>query len=313
MADFLLPAQAVLPVFLIIVLGFILKRTRFIDDSYVQTSSQIVFKIALPALIFTKIAETDFTKIWDSRFIVFIVGGTMALIGLIWLGARLFIQCPDKRGVFVQGSFRSNIAIIGLSVIAAGFSDEAMYIGTVILALLMPVYNITAVIILYCAKKEHKRSLVSILSGVMTNPLFLTAVLGIIFSLLNIPLPGILKRSAAIVGSAALPIALINVGASMYGKAGRSGNTLVWIAVFLKTAVVPAVMTAGAVALGYGGERLAALFIVTGCPAAVSSYIMAKGMGCNSTMAGSIVTWSTLVSMATISAGLVILRGMGLF
>jgi malonate transporter len=303
--------NAVGPVFLIIMLGYWLRRRERIDEAFIRMSSRLIFTIALPSLIFIKIAETDFLKIWDSSLILLIVAGTVVFIAAVWIAATLFIRNLDNRAVFIQGSFRSNIAIVGLAIIASGFSSNALTYGTVMLAFLMPLYNIISVVILAMAHHRKERNPHNILHGVVSNPLIIAAFGGLLISFLKIPIPLLLTKTVSSVGAIALPLALINIGATLHAQGNPSEVRLAWIASTLKTVVIPAGITLTAYHLGFRGEKLAALFIIFGSPTAVASYIMAQGFGCNHRLAGAIVTCSTLSSMFTQAVGIYILKSAG--
>ena len=138
--------NATVPVFAVMVLGFFLKRKGFLTDEFVQVGNKLVFRVALPCMLFLDIAEMDPTQLLDGRFVAFGAAVTLGSILLIWVLTRLFMRDKTQVGAFVQGAYRSSAAILGVALISNVYGD-AGYAPLMILAS-VPIYNIMAVLIL---------------------------------------------------------------------------------------------------------------------------------------------------------------------
>ena len=145
-------ANIVAPVFLIIAVGYFAKKGKIINEVFVDVTSKFVFQVSLPVFIFLQISKLDLTQVFDVNQIIFITAGTFITYILIWIGTIPFIKGPADKGAFIQGAFRGNYAIVGLALIKNLFGNDALGKASLILAFLLPVYNILAVIVLVVPK-----------------------------------------------------------------------------------------------------------------------------------------------------------------
>ncbi len=303
----------VAPVFLIILLGYFLKRIGVINENFVEITSKFVFNVSLPAFIFMKISTLDLTAALDIRQIIFIYAGTLLVYFIVWIIASLFIKDGRDLSVFVQGAYRSNYAIVGLAIIANLFGDEGLGKATLILAFLLPVYNVLAVIILTVPMRKIKKlKLSSTVQEIILNPLIISVIVALPFSYYKLELPSLLLTTGNFLADVALPLALIGIGGSLNIENIRRASTLAFSSSILKLIVVPVVLTFFAYLFGYRGMDLGIMFILFACPTAIVSFIMAEAMGANSKLAGNIVVISTIGSVITISAAIIFLKGAGL-
>jgi len=180
MSTFLFSVNAVVPVFIIILLGLFLRRRRIIDAQFVSVSQKLVFMIALPALIFESIASTDPGEVFDGPLVVFALGGTVSIFFLAWLVAGRFIAQRQSLGAFIQSVYRSNFAIIGLPIIGSMFGATGAAKGAIVLSLAMPLFNVLAVVILsVTGPRSNEVDFKSILLGILKNPLIIATAAGI--------------------------------------------------------------------------------------------------------------------------------------
>ncbi|RMG76701.1 MAG: AEC family transporter, partial [Bacteroidetes bacterium] len=299
------------PVFLIIFLGIFLKKINIIDEIFVKISSRLVFSVALPALVFTKLYAMDFQQALDFKQILFIYCGILFFYGLIWFTSIPFITEGRDRAVFIQGSFRSNYAIIGFAVIQNMFGEHALVKASVILAFIMPLYNFLSIVALTVpVRKEKGLNLTKTVIEIFTNPLILAALISIIFSYFKIPVHPVILKTGNYLAAMALPLALIDIGGSLNLK---NISRLAIITTFIKLILIPSLLTFGAYRLGYRGEDLVLMFLLFATPTAIASFIMAEAMDCNGQLASDIVVISTLTSILTISVGIFILKSLKLF
>ncbi len=144
----------VAPVFLIVALGYLLKKLGMINDNFVTLSSKIVFTISLPALIFIEIISVDIGKIFDAGAIIFVYAGTLVAFSLAWIVSGFLTKDGKDKAAFIQGSFRGNYAIIGLAIIVNFYGTESLGKASLILAFTIPLYNVLSVIALTVPLKK---------------------------------------------------------------------------------------------------------------------------------------------------------------
>ena len=313
MENILFTVNSVAPVFIIVFTGIALKKFRFVDDNFVRISSKLVFSVSLPALIFDELASTNFFAKFQIDMILFSYAGILVFYCLIWISSTLLTADGRSQGAFIQGSYRSNFGIVGLALIANMFGESAIDKAAIILAFMMPLYNILAVIALtYPLKKHEPISSSKMVWNIITNPLILAMIVSLPFSILNIRIPVLFSTTIGYLADLAFPLALIGVGASLDFKSLKNDIRLANIASFIKIVLIPSSLTVIAYQIGFRGEDIGILFMLFATPTAIASYIMADSMGCNRNLASSIIMISTLGSILTLSIGVYVLRHMGI-
>lgn len=308
MSDLLFTIQAVAPVFLIIFLGRFLRRRCWIDDAFLKTASRLVFNVSLPALIFLQLASLDLTAVIDWGMIGYVYVGTLVSFGLVWILAVRLTNDPGDRSAFIQGSFRGNYAIIGLAMIASVYGDDHLGAASVMLAFVLPLYNLLAVMALTVPMKTGSAVSFKIAKDIVGNPLILAVIAAWPVAFFQVPVPDVVAKTGSYLAALTLPLALIGIGGSLVSRLTGDGSRLARWATFMKVFFTPALLTAGAVGFGYTGSSLLILFIVFGSPTAVVSFIMAQSMGANSRLAGHIIAMSTVASSITLAAGIYVFK-----
>jgi malonate transporter len=309
---FLQTLQIVAPVFLLAFVGLFLKKIKLIDRCFVDMSTRLVFNVALPCLVFVKMSVVDFNQLFDAKQIIYICTTTGLAFILIWIMARFWIKQGQDLGAFIQGAFRSNFAIVGFAIVWNLFGEDGLARAAMILAFLLPLYNILSIIVLTLPiHRENKIPLKILVCRFITNPLLISVVIALIFSLFGWRLHPVLFDTALILSRLALPLALLGIGGSLNLEAIKSASVMAIQASLIKIVLIPVCLTWGAIQAGFTGMNLGIMFIAFGCPTAVASYVMADAMGANSKLAGNIVLISTLGATFTITAGIVILKNLG--
>ena len=311
MSDFFFALNVVTPTFAIIFIGVALRRFGVIHDDFVKRSSTIVFRVGLPALIIMKISQTDVKHLFSGLPVAIFMAWTLIFFGISWAVGKAFIKPSTTRGAFVQGSFRSNMAILGLPVIKDLPGEEKLVLAMVYLAAAMPLYNVLAVIVLSATSKEEGAfHPVRVGVNILKNPLILSVIIGMLLSGFSIQLPAVALKTIGSFSNLTFPLALLGVGASLRGITGGKIVPAV-CASTIKTAILPACCCLTGYAAGLRGDILAVMFVLSAAPAAVSSFIMAKAMNSDGDLAAGIVFISTLMSLGTLTLGIYILRQMG--
>jgi malonate transporter and related proteins len=302
----------VAPVFLIVALGYFLKRIGIINENFVSVSSKIVFSISLPALIFLEVSSIHLEEILNFGLIGFVYAGTLLSFFAVWFSAGYFTKNGKDKASFIQGSFRGNFAIVGLAIIVNYYGIENLGKASLVLAFTIPLYNVLSVIALTVPLKEKEHHYTKTLLEIFKNPLILAVITAMPFSYFGIALPEVLKTTGNYLAALALPLALVGIGGFLNFHDITKESSLTIVSTVLKLVVFPLVMTAAAYFLNFRGIDLGIIFILFACPTAIASFIMAEAMGANSRLAGNILLLTTLASVVTITLGLFILKENGL-
>lgn len=305
--------NVVAPVFLLVALGYFVKRINVINENFVDVTSRFVYSVSLPALVFINIAEIDLSEAIDFNQIIYIYAATLISFFLIWLLSIPFIKEGKNLSVFVQGAYRSNFAIVGFAIVSKMFGIHALGKAAIVLAFILPLYNILAVIILTVPlRKERKLNLKRTIIEIVLNPLIVAVIVGLPFSFYKIEIPSVINLTAGFLAELALPLALIGIGGSLNLQNIKKASGLAFTSSAIKIVIVPLVLTFGAYYFGFRGIDFGIMFVLFASPTAIVSFIMAEAMGANSKLAGNIVLISTVASVFTIAVGIVILKELAL-
>ncbi|MDO4321380.1 MAG: AEC family transporter [Lachnospiraceae bacterium] len=313
MNNLIFSLNATLPIFFTMILGWFFRRVGLMDEPFVNKMNKFVFQAALPVLVFQDLATVDFFEVWDLRFVLFCFFAT--LISILAVTAFSFLL-KDKtvQGEFIQASYRSSAAIMGIAFIQNIYGDAGM--APLMIIATVPLYNIIAVIVLSVMKpqrsKMDRKLLLQTLRGIITNPILLGIAAGIIWSCLKLPMPVILGKTVKNMAVLASPLGLMAMGASFDWKQATGQLKTSALASVIKLVILAAVFLPIAVQLGFRQEKLVAILVMLGSATTVSSYIMAKNMGHDGTLTSSTVMLTTLFSAFTLTGWLFILKSLGL-
>ncbi len=301
--------EIVAPIFLLILIGTLFKKTSLVNDTFIRQSSNFVFNISLPALVFVKLSTIKINESFDVRLISTSVVLIIFLFLISWGVSKFLTKTPEDQGSFIQGSFRSNFAIVGLAMIMAMLGETNVGKAAMLLSFIMPLYNILAVISLTIPfHSKRKSNWGEVLKDILTNPLILAAIVALPFSIFqwNVwePIYITLDHLAAI----ALPLALIGIGATLNLERIMKASTLAFTSSFLKLIVFPMMAIIVGIMLEFSKVNLGIFFILFATPTAIASFVMAEAMKCNSKLAGDIIAISTALSIISMTVGLVILK-----
>lgn len=295
------------PVFVVIFLGWLFYRRKLINDDFVNTASQLVFKITLPLLIFLNIIKSDLSGVFDSKILIYALIITfIAFLFLVWRAK--FISAIEDKGVFIQGAFRGNLAIMGMALINNQFGQVGIAKAALLLAVLIVEYNILSVIALSLWRKGAKPSFVKIAKDMFSNPLVISVIAALLSYELNIKFPDWILNTGSYFANMTLPLALLCIGASLKFYTLIHLDRTTSLASVYKVLILPIIMSFGAYLIGFRNMDLAILFIFFGAPSATVSFVMAKVMQGNAFMAANIVALTTLMSVFSISLGLFFLE-----
>lgn len=312
MENLVFSLNATVPIFLLMVLGYIFHKINWVDDVFASKMNKFVFTVPLPVLVFKNLAEVDFREAWNGKFVLFCFLVTVVSI-CIAIGLSFLLKDKSNRGEFVQSSYRSSAALLGIAFIQTIYGTSGL--GPLMIIGSVPLYNIMAVIVLSLLKPEgggiSGKTILKTLKGIVTNPILIGIFVGIIWSLLKIPLTGIPSKVVTSVANVATPMGLIAMGATFdFKKAfGKLGPSL--LAAFMKLIAFAAIFLPLAIYFGYRNEELVAILVMLGSATTVSCFVMAKNMGHDGVLSSSVVMLTTLFSAFTLTGWLWLLRSLG--
>lgn len=314
MDSFIYSLNATVPVFALIVLGYLLQRIGFTTKEFVSVANQFVFRICLPVMLFLDLASTDIRHNFDGPYIGFCVAATLASILVIWGMAKLLLKDKTEVGAFVQASYRSSAAILGIAFIQNIYGNSGM--GPLMIIGAVPLYNIFAVIILTLESnnsevRKDKSRIKRTCLNILKNPIIIGIVLGMLVSLLRWEIPGMLEKSLQGLGNMTAPLALIAIGAGFEGKKVISKMKPTLVGTFLKLIGLAAVFLPIAVWLGFRDQKLLALIIMLASPTTPAAYVMAKNMDGDDVLSSGIIVLTTLCSSVTLTVWIFIMRYFG--
>lgn len=315
MSNLLFSLNGTVPLFLIMLLGYLLRRKGFLTDAFIANANKLLFNVTIPVLLFHDLSSVDVRVDFDGRYLLFCFLSTLASIAVVWVLARLFIRRRELIGEFVQGCFRSSAAILGAAFIQNIYGDSSMS-GLMILGA-VPLYNIFSVIILIleapqgAQKSSLSDSVRQSLKGIATNPIILGILAGLLASLVRLPIPQMIDKGLSSLASLTTPLALIVIGAGFKDKEALGHIRLSVVASAVKLLVLPAVFLPLAVMMGFADQKLVGLIVMLGSITTPASYIMAKNMGHDGSLTASICVITTFFSAFSLTLWLFVFRSLG--
>lgn len=335
-ANFQYAANAVLPLVLVIAAGYLFRRLGLISEEFVKTGYGLVFRVALPVYLFCSVYDVETLSDIEWRLVLFAMVMVVVLFFIGLLLVFLFVPEPRRKGVVVQCTFRSNFAVVGLPLAEALGGAAGKTAVSVLMAVTIPVFNTLAVVALslWSEQEGEKKSLGGILKKVVTNPLIIAVAAGVavlavrhfiplnaagqhVFTLEgNLPF---VFEAVRIIARLSTPLALLVLGGQFTFGAVRGMVRPIAVGTLARIVLAPTVgiLSVLLVSRGLGWFDVtpggyAALVALFGSPVAVSSAIMAREMNNDDQLAGQLVVFTSVGSIFTVFAAVVILRACGL-
>lgn len=307
----------VLPNFFLMGLGFLMQKRGEASKIFIDQASYFVFNYCLPCLLFFSVVDSEVDY---GKQLSLIIAGILTTF-ILFIGAELyakrFVSAPADQGVFVQGIFRSNMAIIGLATVANAYGEQGLSIGAVYMGIVTILFNILAVVTLSRVSKSVEDTWVSrtlmIGKKLFSNPLILALVAAFAYKALPLPpITGVIHTTGGLLAAVALPLALICAGASIDLKSMLSLSGLSMQASIGRIIIAPIVAIVVGLSFGLSAVHMGVLFLMVASPTAAASYVMAKAMGGNDVLAANILAFTTVVGMLGMAIGAASLRALGL-
>lgn len=320
--------NAVAPIILMVTLGYLLKRIAWMDLKFTKMANKLVFRVFLPALLFLNIYKIESLAAFDLGYVLYAAIMVLAVFLLALPAVLLIAKKPERRGALWQASFRSNYALVGIPLAQSLFGDSGVAVASLLSAVIVPLLNVLAVISLTVFGTSGERpSVKRVLLGILKNPLIQGVLAGIAalgirallvqyqvdFRLTDIrPVYKLLEDLSKL----ATPMALLCLGAQFEFSAVTSMRREIVFGTLMRTLIVP-ILGIGCAYLFFSrqftGAHFASFVAVFATPVSISSVPMAQEMGGDTTLAGQLVVWSTLVSALSVFLTAFLLRTAGVF
>ncbi|MEZ8025336.1 MULTISPECIES: AEC family transporter [unclassified Vibrio] len=311
--QFAFSASVTGPICLMLFLGVMLKRIGLINDNFIDVASKVVFQVTLPAMLFLSIVQSNHNFSASSALVAFGVIANFVFFLFTIFSTKLVFKGSKDQGVIVQGGFRANTAIIGLAYVANIYGNQGVALAAIYVASLTVLYNIQAVIALTPKGEDTGAKAIKVIAKSITkNPLIIAIFLAVVFYALSIPIPKMVTDAGQYFANMTLPLALLCTGGSLDISSLKQEKLSTWFASSYKLIASPLLITLAAGYLGFEGLDLGLIFLMSAAPTAAASYVMARAMGGNSTLAANIIALTTVVSLITCTLGIFALTAMGL-
>jgi predicted permease len=296
--------STILPIFFVILLGWVFHQRGFIPQEFLGPGNRLVFYLAIPAMIFRSIAGTSLATQFDIRVVLTTLAAVLVVFGLAWFATGFVrVARTGQRGTFVQSTFHGNIGYIALAIAYYALGNEGLVRASIIAGFVMILQNLLAIFILqyYSDNAAIKGKARLAVAKILGNPVILASIAGILVSLLGIPIPKVVDQTLEIIGGLALPMALLIIGASLTFDLVRLRIASVLSASIVKLIVLPGLGFAGFRFLGISPQDYLPGLILLATPTATIAVVMAHEIDGDMDFAVATVSISTLLSAITFS------------
>ena len=314
MENFIYSINVTMPIFLVRVIGYILKQIGMLNDNFVTVANKFNFKVTLPFMLFKDIAGVDIKAVFDIKYVLFCAIVSTICFWVVWGTAKLLVRDKTIRGAFVQSSFRGSAAVMGLAFIQNIYGSSAM--GPLMIVSAVPLYNIFSVIVLTFEANDStgidkKAKIRQAGINICKNPIILSILAGLIVGLLGIQFPTLVNKTVSNVAQMATPLALITIGAGFEGRKALAKIAPTMAASTIKLVLQPLVFLPVAAWMGFSGEKMIAILIMLASPTTPSCYIMAKSMNNDEVLTASVIVTTTLMAAFTLTGWIFLLKTLG--
>ncbi|MBR1918269.1 MAG: AEC family transporter [Spirochaetales bacterium] len=313
MENLLFSLNSTMPIFLMMLLGLFFRKVGIIDEVLATKMNKFVFTIPLPFVLFRNLATVDFKAAWDFPFVAFCFVATLLSIVIVTIVSFLFHD-RSIQGEFIQASYRSSAAILGVAFIQNMYGDSGM--GPLMIIGSVPLYNVVAMTVLSFfgpnstgfSRENLKRTVI----GIVKNPILVGIACGLVWSALGIPLKGIPYKTISNIAATATPLGIMAMGASFDFRKINGKIAPAIVASLFKLVFLVAIFVPRAYLAGFRRAEMVAILVMLGSATTVSAYVMAKSMGHEGTVSSSTVMITTLFSAFTLTFWIFILRSLGI-
>ena len=292
------------PVFILIILGNLLRRIGVPDLSFWHVSDKLIYWVLIPALLFHHVSQITLSSTMLANYAVVILSGLFVVTTLSFIAGKLFGYTPQIWTSVMQGAARHN-AFIALAIAGSLFGNKGLALGAIFMVILIPVINIVIVSAMTSTLNQEvgnnsRPSIFDVLFELIKNPFILAIATGLVISFVGAERIIIIHETTGLLGSAALPIMLLSIGANIKIREISLTITPIIIASVLKLLVFPIVVFFVAKSMNLSLFETTIAVIFAAVPTAASSYSLAKQFGAETQLMTSIITIQVTLSFITI-------------
>lgn len=312
MNSFLVAARVVVPMGMMMAVGILMRLAGIADRPTMKKVDQIVTQVCMPLLMFRNIYTTDFGRFRGAGYFLYGAVGLLALFLFAIAMLPKMMKEPQRAAAMGQALLRPNYILFG-SAVAEGIYGEGN-VGIVMLmgAFAVPFFNALSVIVLEFGRNS-KATPGRLLKAICKNHIVIAAAAALALKLVNLTLPAMAEDVMFDLAGIATPLSFLSLGVSLDPAAvGRNGRLLAR-GVAARLLLIPAVFVTGAIAMGFRGQELCAIFLLFAAPTAVSSYPMAVAMDADPEIAGQMVIFTTVCCLPTFFLWVAAMSSFGLF
>ena len=299
------------PVFISICLGAIIRRSGIVPEETFPRISKIAFTFLLPFTLFKSIYTSDFETAFDGALIGYVAGFVVVWFLLGYALCSKLVKDYRQRGAFIQSVFRANTAVVGLSMAEALMGADGVAVMSIVMAFSVPLFNVLAVITLETCR-EGAVHLKPTLIGIAKNPLIIGCAAGAAFLLLKIELPSPVMKAVNDIGNAGSVMTLVALGASFKFSGVKANFKKIVIANVVRLILAPLAAVTGAALLGFRGIPVGVVLLLTAPSLAATAYTMAIARDSDHELTGQIVVTTSFFCCVTIFVWILLLKRLGL-
>ena len=311
MENLLIAVNAVVPFIIYLGFGYAARIFKLTEENFLNKMNSFVFKCFFPVVMFNNFYAMDLQDGVNMGLIAFMLGFFFVSLFLMFLIVPCCTKDNARRGVIIQALFRRNSLLFAMPLAESVFGLTGRSIATLAVAIMVPLYNVVAVVVLEYYR-GGKVTVGHLLKRIVTNPLIIGALIGLVFILLKIRMPACIEKPVSAIASMTTPLALFILGGTLHFSAiGKNAKALT-AGCLMNLIVIPAAAVALSLLFPFTAAERFVLFAVYATPAAVSSFPMAASMGGDAELAGQLIVVETIVSIVTIFLGILLLKSLGI-
>lgn len=304
--------NSVIPVFMVMGIGFYLGRHSILTGDFVGQATSLVFYTALPSKLFLDVSCSHFSDCLDVGFTAYLLLCTCAAFAGAWILCIFLVRDRTAVSAVVHSAFRGNFVYLGLPICQSILGRESIPSTIMVVTFVLPFYNVLATIVLsYYDPSGRKVSWKRMLKDILTNPMIVAILAALPFSLLGIRFPSVAEKSLSYLGQMSTPMALILIGAGIRPSSFAGRGTWIGFGAIYKVVVTPLVFAVPMQWMGFSTEQIVTAFVMFAVPSAMNVYIVTKKMGGDGELGAAIITVSMLLSAVTLPVGIWVMKSLG--
>lgn len=311
MDSFYTALSAVLPIFVLLTLGVVLRKVKILDVHTLNQLNTLAFKVLLSVSLYYNICTADIAKVFNGRLLIVAIASQFMILALALLCAIPTEKTKKRRGALAHGIFHTNFVIFGTLIGTALCGEGNLGSISLLIATIVPTQNVLSVIVLELYREGGKVNPKKVITGVIKNPYVIAAILGFATQLVHLHYPPMLLHIIRDIGRCGTPMALIVMGGLFNFGAIRMNLKPICVGVFSRLVLVPAIMVPLAVWMGFRGADMVGLMCIFIAPCATTSFNLACAMDSDADMAAQLVVFTSLFSLLTIFSWIFCLSQLG--